>query len=83
MPRKERGALSSFAAPARNSDSVPEKIPARMVMKCRGNLNQPLQTSFLVAGCRKPDVLPHFVRVKEAPRIEKLDAARESFDLVR
>ena len=54
-----------------------------MVMKCRGNLNEPLQTSFLVAGCRKPDVLPHFVRVKEAPRIEELDAARESFDLVR
>jgi len=52
-------------------------------MERRGNLDQALQKPLLVARCRKPDLFPHFVRVKEAPRIEKLDAAREGLDLVR
>jgi hypothetical protein len=59
-----------------------QQIPTGMVMERRGNLDQALQKPLLVARCREPDFFPHFVCVKEAPRIEELDAARESFDLV-
>lgn len=53
-------------------------IAARMVMKCGGNLDQPLQKPLVRLACGEPYRLPCLMRLEEFPRIEELDPVRYS-----
>lgn len=50
-------------------------------MKRHRDLNQSLEKFFLRPVGLAPHVFPHFMRVVEIPRVEKLDAAPVSLEM--
>lgn len=54
-------------------------IAARIVVKCRRQLNESLQKEFLGIGRREPDFLPGLMRFEKLSRIEENDSVLEFF----
>jgi hypothetical protein len=60
-----------FQEPCQKQVSRPQQVRAGIMVKRRGNLNQPLKKNFVRVGCFEPHFLPMLVGVVEAGGIKR------------